>query len=119
LEALLVWVIGRAKDFPREHKFTIGDRWIDACLDAETALVEAAYLRDKRPLLAGASRCLVRARVLARVATTLRALSNEQLAHFERESVEVGRMIGGWLRSLAGRANARAPSAIAEEPATS
>ncbi len=98
-----MWVMQRAEDFPKKHKFSVADRWIEACLEALTALVEAAYVRDKRGLLMQSSRALVRARVLARVATTLRSLSNEQLAYFERESVEIGKMIGGWLRALAHR----------------
>ncbi len=42
---------------------------------------------------------LVRARVLARLATALHALSVDQEAHFVRESTEIGRMVGGWLRA--------------------
>ena len=69
------------KSFPRSHKFTVGNRLIETCLEAQTSLVEASYVRDKRGLLLGASRALVRARVLARLATALHALSLEQEAH--------------------------------------
>jgi hypothetical protein len=110
-----VWVVQRCDDFPRKHKFSIADRWIDVCLDVQASLVEATYVRDKRGLLQAASRGLVRARVLARLACTLRALSNEQLAHFERESLAVGRMIGGWLRAL----SRRPAAASSVEPASS
>jgi hypothetical protein len=104
MEGLLLWVIQRCDDFPKKHRFSVGDRWIDSCLDIETGLVEATYVRDKRGLLAAASRGLVRARVLARLAATLHAISLDQQAHFDRESLEVGRMVGGWLRSLMRRA---------------
>ena len=103
MEALVLWVIQRVEKFPRSHKFTVGDRWIDTCLEVQTSLVEATYVRDKRGLLAGASRGLVRARVLARMATALHSTSLDQEAHFGRESTEIGRMVGGWLRSLAHR----------------
>ncbi len=103
MEPLVVWVIGRVDSFPRKHRFSIGDRWIDTCLDVQTSLVEATYVREKRALLLGASRGLVRARVLARVAATLHAISLDQEAYFDRESSEIGRMVGGWLRSLAQR----------------
>ena len=56
MEALVLWVIQRVEKFPRSHKFTVGDRWIDTCLEVQTSLVEATYVRDKRGLLAGASR---------------------------------------------------------------
>ena len=62
MEALVLWVIQRVEKFPRSHKFTVGDRWIDTCLEVQTSLVEATYVRDKRGLLAGASRGLARRR---------------------------------------------------------
>jgi len=95
MEPLVLWTIGRVDSFPRKHKFTVGDRWIETCLAVQTSLVEASYVRNKRELLLAASRGLVRARVLARMAAALRAISLEQEAHFGRESTEIGRMIGG------------------------
>jgi hypothetical protein len=115
LEPLLVWVIQRCDDFTRKHKFSIADRWIEVCLDVQASLVEAAYVRDQKTLLQTASRGLVRARVLARLACSLRALSGEQLAYFDRESLVVGRMVGGWLRALGRRATA-APSSVGSPP---
>lgn len=103
MEQPSVWVVQHAADFPRKHRFTIGDRWIETCLDVQTSLVEATYVRDKRALLLAASRGLVRARVLTRIATSLHCISLNQEAHFSRESTEIGRMVGGWLRSLARR----------------
>jgi len=103
MESITLWVIGRVEQFPRTHRFTIGDRWIETCLDIQTSLVEATYLRDKRALLLSASRGLVRARVLARMAASLHCISLNQEAHFTKESTEVGRMIGGWLRSVSQR----------------
>ncbi len=104
METLTLWTAVRVESFPRGHKFTIGDRWLETCLEVQTSLVEAAFTRDKRQLLLRASRGLVRARVLARMAAALRAVSLDQEAHFGRESTEVGRMIGGWLRALGARA---------------
>lgn len=91
--------MARAATMPQKHKFTVGDKLVETCLEVTCLLVEASYTRDKLALLARASRGLTRARVLARLATRARALSPDQLAHFERETVEVGRMLGGWTRS--------------------
>jgi len=98
METLTLWVIQRSDDFPKKLRFTVADRWIDTCIEVQTDLVEASFLRDRRPLLLRASRGLVRARVLARMAAQLRALSLAQEAHFGQESVEIGKMIGGWLK---------------------
>jgi hypothetical protein len=100
MEDITHWVVQRVAKMPREHKFAIGDKLVEACLDVTCTLVEATYVRDKLGLLAQASRGLVRARVLGRLAGRSKLLSLEQLAHLERETVEVGRMLGGWTRSV-------------------
>jgi hypothetical protein len=68
MEDLTVWVIERASRMPREHKFTVGDKLVETCLEVTTLLVEASFVHDKGALLGQASRALTRARVLARVA---------------------------------------------------
>ena len=103
MEPVTLWVIGRVEHFPRRHRFTVGDRWIETCLEVQTSLVEASYVGRKRELLLSASRGLVRARVLARMAAALRCISLDQEAHLQRETSEIGRMIGGWIRSLGRR----------------
>jgi four helix bundle protein len=100
METLLTWTAERVAKFPRDHKFTVGDRLVETCLDIMSNLVEASYKRDKQALLTSASRALVRARVLVRLARSLRCLSESQQVHFDKESVEIGRMLGGWIRSV-------------------
>lgn len=100
MEELLVWVMERCGKMPREHKFTVGDRLVETCLEVTVLLVEASYSREKQVLLQGASRALTRARVLARVAQRLRLLSGDQQRYFAEQSLEIGKMLGGWTRSL-------------------
>jgi hypothetical protein len=99
-EDITCWVLAAVAKMPRDHKFALGDKWVEACLEVTCVLVEATYVRDKLVLLAHANRGLTRARVLARMANRLKLVSGQQLAHFDRESVEIGRMIGGWTRSI-------------------
>jgi hypothetical protein len=99
MEGLRVWVVERVAKSSREHKFTVGDHLVETCLDITSHLVEASYRRDKRHDLAAASRGLVRARVLARLARQLRCVSEAQHLHFVQESDEVGRMLGVWPRN--------------------
>ena len=100
MEDLQIWIIERVADLPRAHKFTVGDRMVEAALDVTVHLVEAAYLRDKLDELLAASRALSRLRILVRAAVRLRLLSNRQGGYFAEQSDEVGRMIGGWTRSV-------------------
>lgn len=58
MEELTLWVIQHVAKMPKAHKFTLGERWTETCLDVTTLLVDASFLRDKLPLLACATRRL-------------------------------------------------------------
>jgi hypothetical protein len=32
---------------PREHKFAVGDKWVETCLEVTTLLCEATYTRER------------------------------------------------------------------------
>lgn len=104
MEDLTLWVIERVAKFPRDHKFTLGDRLVETCLDITTDLVEATYLSARGPhklaRLHRAARSLTRARILVRMAQRLAILSSHQREHFAARSDDIGRMLGGWTRHL-------------------
>jgi len=103
MEDLTVWMIERVAKMPRDHKFTVGDKLVEACLETTTLLVEASFIREKAPLLAQASRALTRGRVLVRIAHRLHLLSDSQRVYFADQTLEIGKMLGGWTRSLRSR----------------
>lgn len=103
MEDLTLWVLERAAKMPREHKFTLGDKWVKTCLEATTLLTEASFVRDKLALLAAASRALTRARILCRLAQRLRLLSADQRQFFVEQSLQIGKMLGGWTRAQKAR----------------
>jgi hypothetical protein len=47
MEELTLWAIERVAKMPRTYKFELGDRLMDACLELNTLLVEASFVRDK------------------------------------------------------------------------
>lgn len=93
------WYLERVEKFPRAKRFTLGDRLEQAALDCLEALVEAAYTKQKRPLLETANRRLNRLRILTRLATDLRCLSKRQQEFAAKAIDEVGRQIGGWIKA--------------------
>lgn len=99
MEDLTLWVVERVAKMPRDHKFTLGDRLIETCLAVTVDLVDASFVREKLALLARASRGLTRARILVRIAQRLHLLSEAQRAHFSAQSLEIGKMLGGWTRA--------------------
>ena len=103
MEDLTLWVLQRVAKFPRDHKFTVGDRLTETCLDIAALLVEATFTHNKLDLLANASRGLTRARVLVRLCHRLGLLSADQRGYFATQTDELGRMLGGWTRSVHSR----------------
>ncbi len=89
-----MWVIERVANMPRSHKFTVGDKLVECCLEVTTLLCEVTYLRDKEMLLSAASRALTRSRLLVRIGERIRLLSASQRDYFAKKSHELGRMLG-------------------------
>ena len=72
-------------------------------LDVLLLLVEAAYERDKIPLLRRASLELEKLRFLIRLGKDLGFTSLKQYEHASKELVGLGQQIGGWLRQQRSR----------------
>ena len=103
MEDLTVWTSECVAKMPRSHKFTIGDKLEEACLQVTTLLVHASFVHDKADLLRSASLQLVRARVLIRIAQRLHLVSTAQRLWFAEQTLEIGKMIGGWTRAVKAR----------------
>ena len=51
MERLALWVIGRVEGFPGKHRFTVGEKWIETCLDIQTYLEEnRSYSSMQEPM---------------------------------------------------------------------
>lgn len=109
MEDLTMWTVERTAKMPREHKFTVGDKLVETCLEITTLLAEASYVRDKLALLAAASRGLTRARLLVRIGQRLHLLSAAQREFFSSQSLAIGKMIGGWTKPANGPTCRRPP----------
>lgn len=97
----VLWLVKKVENFPKSHKFTIGDRLAASGLDLLTTLVEAAYTRNKAQLLQSASGKVNATRYLLRMAKDLHLMSIESYGFSAENLDEIGRMVGGWLRSNA------------------
>ncbi|MBT7307474.1 MAG: diversity-generating retroelement protein Avd [Gammaproteobacteria bacterium] len=97
---LLLWVIPHLDKMPRSRRFTLGDRLETALLEVLERLVTAAYSRDKRKLLSEANRKLEVARHLWRLAMELQAVNQKSWSYGAELMLDLGRQMGGWIRSL-------------------
>ena len=96
---ILRWLIPQLDKFPRARRFTLGDRLESVLLDVLELLVEAAYSRTKQPVLRRANLRLEVVRHLWRLAHELQVVSTRRYEHGARLMDELGRQVGGWLRS--------------------
>ena len=96
---LIRWLIPQLDKFPRVRRFTLGERLERALLDVLELLLEAAYTRTKLPALQRANLRLEVARHLWRLTHELEVISTRRYAYGARLMDELGRQLGGWLRS--------------------
>jgi len=95
----VLWLLPKVENFPRTHRFTVGERLTAHGLDLLTSLVEAGYARQKVELLEQASRKVNSTRYLLRLAKDLKLMSIESYGFSAEKLDEIGRMVGGWSKA--------------------
>ena len=98
---LLLWIVPVLEKFPRTQRFLLGDRIETHLLQIMELLIKAAYTKNKRDLLISANLKLEILRYLIRLAKDLRYLSIKKYEFISKALNEIGKEIGGWLKSLA------------------
>lgn len=87
---------------PRDFKFTLGDRLQNQLLDLMELYITAYYspTKEKNDLLKKANIKLTIARHLFRLAFELGLYSSKRYEHYARKLHEIGKMTGGWLKTI-------------------
>lgn len=90
------------KVIPKQHRFTIYVRSEEAIIDVIEKFYEAGYLKgaDKVNLLDKASVRLNMLRLFVRLMKDTKAIDNKKYILLQTSIDEIGRMLGGWIRSL-------------------
>src|ERR1022692_418536 len=94
---LVLWLLPKAETFSRSYRFSVGERVVAYGLDLLLALVEAAYTANKAGLLQQANSKVNGLRYLLRLPTV------DSYAFAAERLEEIGRMVGGWQKSVARR----------------
>jgi hypothetical protein len=90
----------RTRKLPRDLKFVLGDRMLATTYDILDTLLEAKFSRVKKSILQRANLLLERLRFQVRLCVEERLFSIRQYEYVAGLIDEVGRMTGGWLKSL-------------------
>lgn len=106
---LVGWTLNRSADIPKSHRFTFGQRLDNLTIDALLIVVRALHVdrARKRSLLQELNLVLEQLRVLWRLVHDQRWISQQQLLFVIGRIDEVGRMTGGWLKTLPGSGDPR------------
>lgn len=94
----LLWIIPQLDKFPRNRRFTLGDRIETGLLDVLELLVQATYARKNQTILSKANNKLAVVRHLWRLAFELKTIAMKQYEYGAKMLVEIGKQIGGWLK---------------------
>ncbi len=97
---LLIWLIPILDNFPRNRRFTLGERLEAGLIEILELLVEAAYAKTKRDVLRRANLRLAVVRHLWRMAHELQTINTKRYAHGAKLLEDLGKQIGGWLKSI-------------------
>lgn len=98
---MLEWLLPKAEVFPRPYRSSITQRMMNAALDFHDALHDAQSQggTTRKRHLREADAALDKLRVYLRLAHRWAWLTDGQFAHVSRMVAELGRMLGGWIRS--------------------
>ena len=97
---LLLWLLPQATKFPRQHRFGLGERVVRRALDFQELLLAASGRKgaQRQDLLLQADVALGQLKALIRLCRDLELISIGQYEHVLRMLVEVGRLLGAWLK---------------------
>jgi hypothetical protein len=95
----ILWSCRHTSKFPRNHRFVLGERLERNLYELLETLIRAKYTRQRRELLEQANRMLEILRFQVRLAKDLQCLKVDSYGFAGKSIDEIGRLVGGWLRS--------------------
>ncbi len=100
---LILWSCNHTSKFPRNHRFVLGQRIDVSLYELLETLIQAKYQRERKTLLQEANLKLEILRFQIRLANDLQCLKAKSYIFATKAIDEIGRLIGGWLRSRGDR----------------
>ena len=96
---LILWSCNHTSKFPRNHRFVLGERIERNLYNLLETLIQARYTKNRRGLLEQANLTLEILRFQMRLAKDLQCLKVQSYGFAAKAIDEIGRLVGGWLRS--------------------
>ena len=99
----ILWSCHHTGKFPRNHRFVLGERIERNLYDLLELLIRAKYSRQRQPLLEQANLVLEILRFQIRLVKDLQCLKVESCRFAAKAIDEIGRLVGGWLKTSGGK----------------
>jgi len=94
----LLWLVPQTLKFPKSQRFVLAQRLHGSALAFYELLIRARKVRPNLSILVDADVELEKVRLYLRLAHEGNLLSAGQYEHASRSVVEIGRLLGGWLK---------------------
>jgi len=99
---LCIALYNHVNRFPKAHKSLLGRDILNAVQQMLIYFITATRSRDRLSALEEADLYLEKIRILARLAHSLTFLPHKAYETIFRELIEIGKMLGGWLKASRG-----------------
>jgi hypothetical protein len=93
-------LLEHTRKFPRHERFRLAKRIDDSLFDFHHCLLRAVRADDVQEPLEMADMHLNALRAYLRIALELGYSTDKQYAHAAKHTAELGRLLGGWQKSL-------------------
>jgi hypothetical protein len=98
---LMLWLLRHTEKFPKSERFRLAKQMNDSIFDFHQYLLTLVYSDEKHETLKRADIELAKLRVYSRLSHELTLTSLNQYEFFAKQISEIGRLLGGWKKSLA------------------
>ena len=94
------WAIPHISKFPRNQRYTLGERIENKLFCLLELLIEAQYSKDKANALKKANLEIEQMRYLFRLSYDLQLINTKTYELSSRHLLDIGAQVGGWIKSL-------------------
>ena len=96
-DQLLMWLVRCTEKFPRSQRFKMAQRIEEPAFAFQESIQAAVKLKDRQHLIqADVQLSLLKRRL--RMAQEMELITLKQYEHAARQTAEVGRLLGAWLK---------------------
>jgi hypothetical protein len=100
---LIEWFLPIISGFPRNQRYTLGEKLENNLFDILELLIQANYQKEKLDKLNNANMKLEIIRHLVRICHKLQFINLRRYEYVSNNIDEIGRLIGGWIRQQQSR----------------